>query len=777
MRTIGSAIIGIQNSEDFSPQTSGCCPVFFFRFFYILPYTKYIFLNFLSTFSYYIITTNPTRDFLQRKTIMKPTHCNRRYNIFYGTLFLIFILINPLSAGEAVEGTWRGSISIPGNALDVIVTISAEGEKGLSGRIDIPVQGATGLQLIDIVYNHPEISFTIEGIPGSPTFIGKLSDDGDTITGDFSQSGQTFSFSLEIDDEAEQKQRAERQAQKLESITAFIDTARSALNVPGLAIAIVKDDEVIYIRGFGYRNIEENLPVTQNTLFAIGSSTKAFTAMGVGILVDEGKIDLDKPVREYLPDFRLYDRFATENMTPRDLITHRSGLPRHDLMWYGSDFTRREMYHRLRYLEPSKDLRANWQYQNLMYMTAGYLIEKLSGATWEDFTRERIFNPLGMKKSNFSVSTSQQAADHALPYRLDENRSIEIMEFRDISEIGPAGSINSNVEEMAQWLRLNLSGGKINDAEILSSGVIRDMQTPHMVLSSISQYNEIINQTYGLGWFIEAYRGYRYIHHGGNIDGFSALVTLVPTENLGVVVLTNLNGNSLPAVVTRYVVDIMLEMDPVDWYARLKPKTDDDEAKEKEEEKEERVEGTSPSHPLKAYAGDYKHPGYGTMKIENNGDSLIAMYNGFDFDLEHWHYNVFRGAVREMPGMKFMLSFSTNVQGDIDKVSVPLEASIDAIEFKRIPDSRLYDTTYLSQFTGEYDLSGQIFTIALRGRDRLTIAVAGQQTRVLEPYKEHEFTVADLSGYGVRFVVDENGAVIEMQLIQPNGVFTAKRKE
>jgi len=576
------------------------------------------------------------------------------------------------------------------------------------------------------------------------------------------------------DDEAEK----ERRAQQLENITAFIDTTREVWSVPGLAIAIVKDGKVIYSRGFGYRNIEQNLPVTSSTIFAIGSSSKAFTAMGLVLLVDEGKLDLDKPVREYLPDFRLYDMFATEQMTPRDLITHRSGLPRHDLMWYGSGFTREDMYKRLRYLQPSKGLRETWQYQNLMYMTAGYLIERLYGETWEDFTRERIFAPLGMKESNFSVDVSVQARDHARPYRLNDDKKPEEVPFRNINEIGPAGSINSSIDEMANWLLLNLSGGKFNDMEIISSAVLNDMHTPHMVLSSISQHKEIINRTYGLGWFIEAYRGYRYIHHGGNIDGFSALITLVPTANLGVVVLTNLNANPLPNVVTRYAVDTILDLEPVDWYARLKPTAEEEkEVEEKEEEEEERVEGTTPSHPLTVFAGEYEHPGYGIMKIEHNGNDLTATYNGFEMDLEHWHYNVFRGSVREMPNMKFMISFSSNVKGDIDKVTAPLEASVDAIEFKRLPDSHLYDTAYLSKFTGKYDLSGQIFTIALRGGDRLTISVAGQQTRVLESYKEKEFTVEDLSGFGVRFVVDESGTATEMQLIQPNGVFTAKRVE
>lgn len=425
---------------------------------------------------------------------MHSTHIpNRTSRIIFYVHVLIFMLINPVAATEDLSGMWKGAVVLPGTELEFIIVLTADDQKEMTGSIDIPAQGAKNLPLVDFSVDLPDISFKIQGVPGDPTFYGKLSSDGKTIQGNFIQGEQTFPFSMAKDDFVEQELRAQRRAEKLANITVFIDTTREVWNVPGLAIAIVKDDEVIYSGGFGHRNIEGNLPVTPNTIFAIGSSTKAFTALGLGILVDDGKLDLDKPVHEYLPDFRLYNRFATEKMTPRDLVTHRSGLPRHDLMWYGSGFTSEEMYKRLRYLQPSKDFRETWQYQNLMYMTAGYLIEQISGNAWEDFTRERIFTPLGMERSNFSVDVSARASDHARPYRLNDEKVPDEIPFRNISEIGPAGSINSSVAEMANWVKLNLSGGQFDDTTVVSSSVLQDMHTPHMVLSSISPHRELIN--------------------------------------------------------------------------------------------------------------------------------------------------------------------------------------------------------------------------------------------------------------------------------------------
>jgi CubicO group peptidase (beta-lactamase class C family) len=268
----------------------------------------------------------------------------------------------------------------------------------------------------------------------------------------------------------------------------FVNKQMDEWKVPGLAICILKDGKLIFSEGFGFRDIEKELPVTSNTLFAIGSCTKAFTATAMGILVDEGKLDWDTPVQTYLPQFRLDDTFASERMTPRDLVCHRSGLPRHDMVWYNSEASREELLNRLQYLKPSKDFRTTYQYQNLMFLTAGYMVGKITGTGWEKFIRTRLFDPLGMTDSNLSVELSKNSSDFAFPYIKKNGASIKIP-FRNIDTMGPAGSINSSVTDMANWLLLNLSKGKIGDQQIISENSLLEIHSPQMISSNKLRYD------------------------------------------------------------------------------------------------------------------------------------------------------------------------------------------------------------------------------------------------------------------------------------------------
>jgi CubicO group peptidase (beta-lactamase class C family) len=695
----------------------------------------------------------------------------------YIIICLAFTLLYPSMSAPSdneITGIWTGSIALPGTELNIVVKITRLGENGHEGTIDIPAQGAADLPLTAFSYEHPSVGFAISGVPGNPVFDGTV--DNGEITGTFTQGGQSFPFTLVRQLEEEMRREAERFSGILENIAAFIDTTRMSWNVPGVAVAIVKDDEVVFSQGFGYRDVENELPVTPQTLFPIGSSTKSFTALGLKMLEDDGLIDLDAEVREYLPDFRMYDAYRTEKMTPRDLVTHRSGLPRHDYMWYGSSFTREDMYKRIRYLQPNKDLRTTFQYQNLMYMTAGYLIENRSSSSWEDFTRERIFEPLGMYNTNFSVMETQHSDDHALPYRLSDDDVVEKIPFRDLTAIGPAGSINSSITDMAHWVRFNLGDGTFNGGRLVSPSALRDMQSPQFVISGRGQFNEVLNRSYGLGWFVETYRGYYYIHHGGNIDGFSALVTLIPTEKIGMVVLTNLNANPLPNIISRYAADLLLGLDPVDWHARIKGTSDEEDREDETRKETDRIEGTKPSHDPVAYTGEYEHPGYGVAVVELQDNRLVATYNSFTMTLEHWHYNVFRATDNRNPDVKFFLTFSPNLKGDIDRVSVPIEPLTDEIVFTRCPSRELFDAAYLSQFIGEYELPGLTIRIERGAGETIALTVPGQPPYTLDPYKIYEFNTRGLTGYSVRFIVDGQGAVTALDLIQPNGVFTAKRK-
>lgn len=472
--------------------------------------------------------------------------------------------------------------------------------------------------------------------------------------------------------------------QEMQGFDDFVNQVMDEWKVQGLAIAIIKDGAVIFSRGFGLRNVKGDLKVTPETLFAIGSCTKAFTTTAMGILVDEGKLDWDRPVRNYLPTFRMYDPYVTENMTPRDLVAHRSGLPRHDLLWFGSSLTRKELFDRLQYLEPSKGFRSVYQYQNLMYMTAGYLVGQITGGTWEEFAQERILKPLEMKNTNFSVTKSQESSDYALPYHKEEDEVSEIP-FRNIDSMGPAGSINSTVADMSRWILFHLDKEKRDEKKIISESNLNQTYTPQMVIQEPLKHDELLHSSYGMGWAVMPYRGHHMLCHGGGIDGFSAQVTLLPRDNIGVVILTNLGGTPIPIIVAFNVCDRLLGLDEIPWSQRTKEqveKAKDEAEKAKEKMAKERKTGTKPSHPLEDYAGEFEHPGYGIISVEVEDDHLKGTYNSMSRVLEHYHYDTFMINMWNST-TKFAIAFSIDARGNVGSLSISMEPAVKPIVFTR----------------------------------------------------------------------------------------------
>ncbi len=699
-------------------------------------------------------------------------------------LLIGFLLASPVwsapleAEAPALAGHWEGAIALPGTELKVLVDLAAE-DGAWKGTVDIPAQGAKALPLSEIKVKGGAVSFLLPGVPGNPSFKGILSADGNVISGDFSQAGQTFPFKL-----ARKEDPAKAASKALEGFSDFVKGAMKDWKVPGAAVAVVQGDTVVFAEGFGFRDVKKNLPVTKDTLFAIGSSTKAFTVMTLGLLAEEGKLSWDTPVETYLPTFKLQDEVASRQMTPRDLVTHRSGLPRHDFVWYNSPLSRKEMFDRLQYLEPNEGFREKWQYQNLMFLTAGYLAGEVAGTDWEDLVRKRIFEPLGMKSSNFTVEDSKQAPDFALPYT-ETDEIVQEVPFRVISAVGPAGSINSTASDMAQWVRLQLGKGKFGDVRLISESGISEMHKPQVVVPIVGQDPEITSMSYGLGWIVESYRGHVRVHHGGAIDGFLCQVAFVPGEGIGVVVLTNLGGSALPDIIARNVVDRLLGLTPVDWNDRLLKRF---EAGEKAGDKAEgradldRKKGTRPAHALDDYVGEYENPAYGTVTVSRDGPAkLKATLHAIPMHLEHWHYETFRAAPEDavLKELKLFFFFVTNPKGDVDKLSLPLEPSASEILFAKKPPARLMDPAFLKTLAGTFAMADNptvTVIFAVKG-SALTASIAGQTPYDLEPYRSTEFKLKALTGYSVRFILDARRGVTEALLIQPDGVYTLKKKE
>jgi CubicO group peptidase (beta-lactamase class C family) len=482
----------------------------------------------------------------------------------------------------------------------------------------------------------------------------------------------------------------------LVDLTDMIHVIMQDWKVPGLALAMVKGDEVIFSQGFGTRDRADRLAVTPHTLFPIASCTKAFTTTALAILADEGKLDWDTPVRLYVPTFKLYDLFASERLTPRDLVTHRSGLPRHDLMWYNSPYSRQELFDRLQYLEPNQDFRAVAQYQNLMFMVAGYLVEQIAGQSWEAFVQQHIFDRLGMSRTTFSTTTAQQMGDCALPYKEEQGEIKQIPFYEGQQAMAPAGAIISTSADMAKWLLLQVNKGKYGETRIVSESQIAQMHAPHMVGPAPFPFNEIPLMNYGFGWCIEPYRGHLLVEHTGHIDGFSALVILLPEQNVGVVVLCNLDGVAVPNMVAYAICDRLLTLKPIGWSDRFKQFATDSKAateQGKEQVEEGRVPNTHTSHALDAYAGDYMHPGYGMLSVVYEGGQLQAMYNSMTFPLTHFHYDIFEMVMPQF-GQRMKVTFTTNVEGAIESVSAPLEPLVKAIVFEHLPPQGKSDKSF-----------------------------------------------------------------------------------
>lgn len=677
--------------------------------------------------------------------------------------------------GQQLAGHWQGAIELPGMKLEILVDFKLSPDKKVEGLISIPVQKAIDLRLTDIVLAGKEITFTIYGVPGNAVFKGQLDDRGQKITGQFTQSGQTFPFYLTKSEDPVAKAR-----NILASLDGIINKAMADLKVPGLALAVVKNKEAIFLKGYGLRDVEKKLPMTPDTLLAIGSTTKAFTTFALARLADDGEMSWDEPVRNYIPWFKLSDPAITERITPRDLVTHRSGLPRHDFVWYNNyRASREELVRRLAYLQFTADLRERFQYNNLMFLTAGYLLEVLSGKTWEDSVRELVLEPLAMNRTNFSVSVSQQDKDYAQPY-LYRDGQIEKIPFRQLTNMGPAGSINSSVREMSNWVIVHLNSGKFGEQQLLAPASLEDLHLPYMPIAGTPPTTYISPASYALGWFVDYYRGHQRVYHGGNIDGFSALVSFLPQDGYGFVVLTNRNGSPLPDLLVETITDKLLGLEPVDWIGEaVKNLAMGEELGKKAGEKAaaRRAAGTKPSHPLPDYAGTYFHPGYGELKVDLKDGHLSFIYNEIGTPLEHWHYDTFNGLKSDDPAFEATkLTFQTDPNGRVAAVAVPLEPAVDDIVFKKRPDERFYNPEFLKKLTGSYVLLNQASIVSLKG-NTLTLYVPGQPLYELVPDLGEEFYLKQAPAIRVRFIFGPKGEITGLETIQPGGVFEFEKIE
>ena len=493
--------------------------------------------------------------------------------------------------------------------------------------------------------------------------------------------------------------RAQGNDPRLKEIDEYAQKAMQDWRVPGFAMAIVKDDKVVFAKGYGVRKLGETTPVDERTLFAVASNTKAFTAALMGMLVDEGKLKWDDPVTKYLPDFQVYDMFASREMTIRDLLSHRSGLATFggDLLWYETTYNSREVVRRIRFLKPTSSFRSRYGYQNIMFIAAGEVIEAVTGKKWSEVVRERILKPLGMTSTTTTIRDSKSTDNVASPHN-ELNDKIRVVQYGNVDGAAAAAGINSNVIEMSQWLRLQLGKGTYEGKKIFSSTVSRDMWQPNTILP-ISEAGEKFNPTrhfraYGMGWFLSDYHGRKLIDHSGGLDGMVSQTGMIPEEGLGVVIVSN-SETSLPSVMMNKVIDVFLGLSQRDWSAEVLERVRQGKEAAKKasiEEDASRAKDTKPSLVLAQYAGTYSGAMYGDARVtEENGRLVLRLAPSPNLvaDLEHWQYDTFQVKWRDSVSYAFgrgFLTFVLNAQGKVDemKIDVPNpDFDFKELEFKR----------------------------------------------------------------------------------------------
>lgn len=555
----------------------------------------------------------------------------------------------------------------------------------------------------------------------------------------------------------------------------------------GFSVAIVRGNEIIYAKGFGYSDLENKIKADENTLYPIGSTSKAFTTALLGIMEEEKDLSFNDSPKKYLPELEFYNNDLNEKVTILDMVSHRTGMPRHDHSWYLFPTEDKDsLLSRIKHHEPFKEIREQWYYNNFMYLAQGLITEKLTGKSWEDNIRERFFQPLNMKRSNLNIKELQEQSNISKGYSLEKFETNKVIPYFNIAAVSPAGSINSSVLEMSNWLKIWLNKGKFEDKQVLPESYIKKAGNPLIIVGNgiaISEYPDQHLNSYGYAWFISSYKGHYRMEHGGNIDGFSANVALFPTDNIGIVVLSNQDGSALPVLVRNAISDHVLGLEKTDWkayYNKLIGKVIEQQKTLEKEQNEIAVQNNIPSHDVLDYTGVYYNPGYGKFRIEHKNDSLFVRFKVANMLLRNISHDVFKpysiknNEVDTSSGLDYNFNFQSDDLGEIEAVKIKFEPQLDALVFKKIGETIVAKNNDIEKYVGSYALSGINLKVFINDEKQLILSVPGQPNYTLIYTKDDEFKVKELSGYKARFDLNSD-KMYDLVLVQPNGTFVAKK--
>jgi CubicO group peptidase (beta-lactamase class C family) len=536
--------------------------------------------------------------------------------------------------------------------------------------------------------------------------------------------------------------------------------------VPGLALALVADGEVLLCEGFGLRDVEGAEPVTADTHFPLASDSKAFTAALLCGLADAGRLDLDQPVRDIMPWFALRDPHASALASTRDLLSHRTGLPRHDFLWYGAEgLTLEGVARALRHLEPNKPFRQTWQYNNLCFLTAGHVTEVVTGTSWEQTLQERLLAPLAMHATVLSRHDPAVAA-LALPYR-DARGELVRAAVPSGHEVGPAGGIVSTARDLSSWLLARLG----HRPDVLSAGALAQLHAPAMIGGvGMAAFDERQPMGYALGCQVESYRGTRVVRHGGNLMGYSSDVTVAPGAGIGIAILTNLHLTGLRDALPLTLLDRLLGLAPAPWGERYHAMSSAllQGRAEVSDRHAAQAGGTRSARDLDEYVGSYTHPAYGRLEVRRDGNRLLPRLNSLGdlLRLDHRHHDTF-----DLFDVEFELAtpvtFTQDANGEIDGLTARLEPQVAPIVFGKVPPEP--EPGLSEALLGTYRLGPHSVVVRTRGDDLVaSVPTAGEL--VLASTGGRRFRCPAVPGVAVEAVRDETGQVGRL-VVEPVGVF------
>lgn len=570
------------------------------------------------------------------------------------------------------------------------------------------------------------------------------------------------------------------QDKRLDGFDTYVADVLKKMDAAGCTITVIEKGKVVLAKGYGYKDLENKIPVTANTLFAIGSCTKAFTTTIIGQLADEKRLQFDKPVNEIMPELRFKDPNLTANVTVRDMICHRTGLPRHDLVWFGrtKEVNRDTFLHIIRYLDATTALRERFQYNNFMYMAQGALAQKITGKTWEQLVRERIFTPLGMNNTTLNSEEFLKSSDRSLGYWAVKGK-IKKKDYYTFNGLEPAGSICSSANEMAKWLRLWIYGGKYEDKQVFSSNYFNEAISPQMLTGEniLSAKDTAQSYAYGFAWFLGNHKGHFRAEHGGNIDGFSSTIAFYPNDSLGIFVSVNQDLSAVPMILRNSIADRMLNEKPTDWLKpRYEAKIKADTTKLTNNDSLNQKLNTKPSHQLADYVGKYREAAYGTVEIVLKNDTLHFLYGNENIALTHFHYDIFKSDVSEEQlefGVK--VHFQTDWNGDISAIKVGVSDEMAKVIFYKVLPTIKLTTNDLQKYAATFEVEGEIIKTYV-DKGALRLFVSGQPEYELVPTKLNEFRMVNAEGFSFRFEMEKDKPSV-LYLIQPNGTFKATVKK